>query len=65
MAKKPTTRKPLPVHRRKRKPNECQINTDIEKSTMDLLTRFCVKTGSKRKAIVELALLRFLNSQRP
>lgn len=62
---KPTRRRteetnPVPV--KKRKLSETQLNVDVERATAELINRYCIKTGVSKKSLIELAILKFLNS---
>lgn len=50
---------------RKRKLTEVQVNIDLDQGLVDNLRKFCESSGSPRKVVVELAILKYLNSQRP
>ena len=52
-----------PKRRPKRKLSERQINLDLDKETIERLDDYCAKQGFKKKKIVELAILRFLNQR--
>lgn len=49
--------------RPKRKISEAQVNIDLDKETVERLDEFCLKSGSKKKLVVELAIVRYLNAQ--
>lgn len=52
-----------PKKRPKRKLSEAQINIDLDKDTIERLNDYCDRQGFKKKQIVELAILKYLNSK--
>lgn len=48
---------------RNRKIDETQVNVDLEKELNERLDSYCQREGLKKKAFINLAILRLLNQK--